>query len=321
MELLIAWLVGLAALFLGVGAASRAASPPLPRLAEELEALRGDVARMRLAEAAASKQARPEGTGVGWLGGGRDLARRIVRGAEGIAAEHLDLLVPEETVRKLRWSGTGMRPETFGALRLVASGAIAAALGLGSTLMSSQLFALVPMALVGAGIGWIAPDLWLTAALSARRARIERELPSYIDLLVTCTRAGMPLEAAVARVERETAGELARVFGRAVRSVEVGQTTADALSMAADDVGLDDVEMLATTVARAQEYGAPFSAALAEMATTLRAERRSKMQERASRMGTVIMIPLVVFILPVTLLFIGYPAVSTLLSGIFGGGL
>lgn len=310
-----AWLFGMAGLFAGLGLALGRAAPPIPRLAERLEALRGDAARLGEIERR-QEDARARGPSVGRLA-----AQALVQRTESVLEGRLELLVSEEVARKLRWSGTGMRPDTFGAIRLIATGAGTVALGLGSTVLSGQLFALFPMALVGAGLGWIAPDVWLNAALAARRGRIEREMPSYIDLLATSARAGLSLEAAITRLERETGGDLARIFGRAVRSIEVGQTTEDALRMAAEDVGMREVEQVAETVARAKEYGTPYSDALREIGTMLRAERRNRAQEKANRMGTIIVIPLIVFILPVTILYIGYPAISSLFAGVFNGSM
>jgi len=173
-------------------------------------------------------------------------------------------------------------------------------------------------AALGGLAGWAAPDLWLQLAVRRRHAMIDRELPAFVDFLATAAQAGLPLEEALERVQREFPGVVADAFAATRRARAAGQTLEEALEWIAERLGHPDVAAVTAAIARAQEYGTPLSAVLSDLGRTLQQERRDRARERAGRTGILLIFPLVAFILPVTVVLLGYPAAVSLLKTLFG---
>ncbi|HEY8418605.1 MAG TPA: type II secretion system F family protein [Limnochordales bacterium] len=157
---------------------------------------------------------------------------------------------------------------------------------------------------------------WLAARVRDRRGRVTRELPALVDFLATAAEAGLPLEVALERVRREFPGVVADTFAatRAPRAAD--ETLPGALKWTAERVGHPDGAAVTAAIARAQGYGTPLGAVLSDLGRTLRQARRAR--ERAGRTGILLIFPLVVFIVPVTVVLLGYPAAVNLLKTLVG---
>ncbi len=84
------------------------------------------------------------------------------------------------------------------------------------------------------------------------------------------------------------------------------------------------MQALVSTLAQAQKYGTPLSQALRVLAAEERNRRVAELEERAGRMAVMITLPVVVLILPGTLLMLMAPALlpnSHELFGLFHNGI
>jgi tight adherence protein C len=225
--------------------------------------------------------------------------------------------ISDDLAQRLMWAGLGSQPERFGAMRLMAAGAGAILLALLAGAFSRSASAAFPTALLGALGGWMAPDMWLNARVRARHAQIQRELPVFLDLIGTALESGASFTVAVEHVQREMPGILPAEFGRVLAMTGAGGGLAAGLQRLAERLGDRDVQAVADTIARSHEYGVQLVQNLTEINRTLRYERAAKAEERAGRAGVMVIVPLVVFVLPTTMLIIGYPAMVSLLHGLF----
>ena len=226
-------------------------------------------------------------------------------------------VAPDDTAQRLVWAGLHMDVDRFGAVRLLctAAGGLAGLLFLGP--MLGSLLAAVFMTAMGAAVGWIGPDVWLTSRVRARHRDIDRELPTWVDALANTVAADVPLEVALDRVRAELPGVVSSVFAVASRSRYAGQTLEDGLEWAADQLGHPDVKQVVSQIIRSRETGTPMAQGLREIGRMLRAQRRERAREISGRLSVAMIFPLVLFILPVTMLFLGYPAMVTLMRGLF----
>lgn len=254
----------------------------------------------------------------------RPAARQRPRGLQAIIERAVDRLrpygsrvAPDDTAQRLVWAGLRMDVDRFGAIRLLstAAGGLCGLVLLGPALGS--LGAALFMAAVGAAAGWVCPDAWLSSRVRARHRDIDRELPTWVDALANTVAADVPLEVALNRVQEEMPGIVSSIFAVANRSRLAGQTLEDGLEWAAEQLGHPDLKQVVNQIIRSRETGTPLSQGLREIARVLRAQRRERAREMSARMGVAMIFPLVLFILPVTMLYLVFPAIVTLMRGLF----
>lgn len=248
---------------------------------------------------------------------------KTASGAMSILERLLDRLrpygaraTPEDVEQRLLWAGLSMDAQRFGSIRLLCTcvGAAAGILLIGPLLgsLSSALL----MGVVGAAAGWIGTDQWLTARIRRRHRDVEKELPTYVGLLATAMAADLTLEQALEQVRLEFPGILSTVFAAAGRARLAGQTLDEGLLWAADQLGHPDVTNVVQQIIKARQYGTPLSDELGHLATTLEHIERQRAEERARRLGVLLILPVAMFIMPATLLILGYPAMVTLLRNL-----
>ena len=258
------------------------------------------------------------------IGSGMAAHQGLPGGRAWALPDRLDRLAPmarslgaSEPGQRLEWSGVGIGPEQYLALRLVAllGGAlagVAAGIALGG--------ALAPLAatLAGALVGWEGPELWLAHLVGLRRGAIDRELLYFVDYLALTAEAGTSLSQALDRVASEFPGILSAAFQQMQAERGLGQWNEDALANLVQRLGHKDVATLADALARAGRFGSRTADVLRDLAASVRAQRQERMRERSNRAGAAIVLPVAVFILPAIILVIGYPAM-TMVTAALGG--
>ncbi len=151
--------------------------------------------------------------------------------------------------------------------------------------------------LVAAGVGWALVG-WLRraepAAVRDRRRVRAAALPTSVDLLVACLRAGAGPVAAVRAVAAATPGSLRLDLERVARRLGHGAAPEEAW-----DIGdASDLRPLARVFGRSAATGAPAADLLDSLAGDLRAERREAWLADARRLGTRSAAPLGLCFLP-----------------------
>ncbi|MDH4160368.1 MAG: type II secretion system F family protein, partial [Actinomycetota bacterium] len=177
---------------------------------------------------------------------------------------------------------------------------------------------------VGGPVGWlVASGLggalvgWLRRAepadvVAARRVRAAG-LPTSVDLLVACLRAGADQAAAVRAVAAATPGSLRADLEQVARRLARGATP----EAAWDLTGVADLRPVARVFARSAATGAPAADLLDAVAGDLRAERRESWLADARRLGTRSAAPLGLCFLPGFVLLGVVPIVVGLAGGLW----
>jgi tight adherence protein C len=193
------------------------------------------------------------------------------------------------------------------------------ALGLGSLVYmnllhlfssSSTKRALAAMAVTL--LGFFLPDLWVKNSVTKRQTKIQKQLPDLIDLMVTCTEAGLSLDMTFKRAAEEfvqSAPELADEIAVTSAELDFLPDRNQALVNLADRVGLSSVRALVTTLQQSAKFGTPLAEAMRVLAQEFRDERILKAEEKAARLPAMMTVPLVIFILPPLLIVLIGPAV------------
>ncbi|MDC0663758.1 type II secretion system F family protein [Marinobacter sp. SS21] len=163
-------------------------------------------------------------------------------------------------------------------------------------------FATVMLVAASAGIvGYVLPSYWLNRAVRRRSTSLRRGLPDTLDLLVVCTEAGLGLVAAIQRVARdqeisqpELAEEL-NLFGMQTRA---GMDVRSALRDMEERTGVEEVRGLVTSLIQSMRFGTSIGTTLRIYADELRDKRTQDAEERAAKVSTKMLFPLVFCVLP-----------------------
>jgi tight adherence protein C len=169
-----------------------------------------------------------------------------------------------------------------------------------------------PMAIgigaLGVGIGYIAPEFWLSRKVKARQKQIVLEIPDALDLLTISVRAGLGFDAALGKVVEKLHGPLPDEFRRALAEIRVGKTRRDALR---DIVPRTDVPALTnfiSAIIQAEQLGVSISKVLQVQSEQLRIDRRQRAEEMAQKAPIKMLFPLVGCIFPSLFIVILGPA-------------
>ncbi len=169
----------------------------------------------------------------------------------------------------------------------------------------------IPYYLAAGALGFLLPDIVLRRLVLRRQERLRRGLPDALDLLVVCSEAGLGLGAGIQRVAREitiTHPDLADEFHLVTMQTRAGMDNRAALKNLEERTGLDDIQALVTTLIQSMRFGTSVGDTLRIYSAELRDKRLQKAQEKAAKIGALVVFPLVTCIMPSFLLIVLGPA-------------
>ena len=163
--------------------------------------------------------------------------------------------------------------------------------------------------------GFAAPSWQLAARLSRRRRAIEAELPAALDLFVIAASAGLSPEQALVEAARRLGGVLGESLREVVREAGLGsRSDAEGLRLLAEREGVPELRSLASAWQLSHEQGLPLAPALLSLSETVRDRRRARLLEEGGKAAVRMLFPVTLFIFPVFLVVLLYPAGVELLG-------
>ncbi|GAB3616744.1 type II secretion system F family protein [Okibacterium endophyticum] len=192
-------------------------------------------------------------------------------------------------------------------------GAAVSAAALANATLPAAVALLLPL-LFGIS-GAIARDVLLQRRARARASRITEELPTVLEFLSLTLSAGEGILDSLKRVARVGTGELSAEFRRVVDDVATGVPLATALSGCSRRVDVPALGRAIEQLSVALERGAPLADVLRAQAQDARSESKRMLLESAGRKEVAMLVPLVFFILPLSVAFAIYPGVFVLQAG------
>jgi len=236
-------------------------------------------------------------TKVDVLLGGRD-SQRIVFGRSGRWEEFEDYR---------------LRRAVFIATASVAGALLGSALSLGYSipLGASLLGGIVVGALVALGVN----DGTLSRQAVKRSERIREEFPTLLELLGLSLSAGDSLPRALARVSRRAQGELGREWARVMEEVDAGAMLSFAVRESALRMGSPPVAAFVEHLAQALDRGAPLAEVIQAHGFDAQADYSRSLVDKAGKAEVQMLVPMVLLILPITVIFAVYPGLQALEFG------
>ena len=179
-------------------------------------------------------------------------------------------------------------------------------------LATGQLSAIVAvvMVLIGAAIGVVGWDQVLSRRATAREERMLAEFPTIAEFLALAVGAGEGAVGALDRVCRLSRGDLSSELRHCLSDARAGASLPVALTGLADRTGLPSLARFVDGLVVAVERGTPLSEVLRAQAQDVREAGRRAIMETAGRKEILMMVPVVFFILPTTIVFALFPGLS-----------
>lgn len=231
---------------------------------------------------------------------------------------HLSL--SHELSHRLQRAGSTLSASEFRAQQVLwAAGGLLCSLLLTVPALTTGRISALPAA-AGTGLfivgAFLLRDWLLTRKINQRDSQLMAELPTIAELLALAVSAGEPPLAALERVSRRAHGELAVEIRAMIHDIHAGATITTALSDLAARTEVAAVSRFADTIATAIERGTPLAAVLQDQAVDARDEARRHLMEQGGKKEISMLVPVVFFILPITVLFAIYPSFSALEGGL-----
>jgi tight adherence protein C len=210
----------------------------------------------------------------------------------------------------------GLRGADWVGVKLLALIGFAVLFLLLALLLTGGQFVLALMfALVGAAIGYIAPEFWLGRKIRARSMEMVLQLPDALDLLTISVEAGLGFDAALAKVVEKMEGPLVDEFRQALAEVRMGRPRREALRDVATRADAQPVSNFVGAIVQAEQLGVPIAKVLQIQSNQLRIERRQRAEEAAAKAPVKMLFPMVGCIFPTIFIVILGPAVVTIMGG------
>jgi tight adherence protein C len=147
-------------------------------------------------------------------------------------------------------------------------------------------------------LGWILPTMFLKRRGEQRVQEIDGEVPELVDLLVTTVEAGVGFAAALQLVARQVEGPLGQELRITLREQAMGLTIENALDNMRSRIDSISVRVFVQAIVQGQLLGVSIGKILRDLAVDMRKRRRQLAEERAQKMPTKILFPLIFLILP-----------------------
>jgi len=173
---------------------------------------------------------------------------------------------------------------------------------------ANQALVIIVMPLLGGVIAVAVRELLLRHAASARIRRIASEYPTVLEFMSLSLAAGEGIFDSLVRVSALGNSELGREFAGVVRRVRAGAALGPSLRELGRDLGYVPLARTCDHLLTAMERGAPLVEVLQAQASDARDLGKRELLEVAGRNELRMMVPLVMLILPVTVLFALYPS-------------
>lgn len=196
----------------------------------------------------------------------------------------------------------------------IATAAALLATSTGKVTLASRLQHVVP----GSGLdlfGAVKQKRVLHLSKRVRR-QIDAELPDLIDLACGALLTGHSLHAAIERVASRSKSQVASELQVFLRNVALGQSLSSELEALCERMPTAAMKEFVNKISISIARGTPLAESFEALSATLRERKAIDLLKRAGVNETKMLIPLVVLVLPTTVLFALYPSVLVLNIGV-----
>jgi tight adherence protein C len=163
----------------------------------------------------------------------------------------------------------------------------------------------------------LAPNRWLELRVARRQKRLRDGFPESLDMLVICVEAGLGLTSAIARVAEElkfSQPDLASELAIVNAEMRAGVDREVALDNLNARTGLSEIRGLVSLLQQTLRFGTGIADSLRVYAAEFRDQRMQAAEERAGKIGTKLIFPLIFCEFPAFFVIAIGPAVMRIME-------
>ncbi len=164
--------------------------------------------------------------------------------------------------------------------------------------------------------GFLLPDFILGSKVSSKKDAMLRVFPEMVDILDLCIGAGLDFLSALRWVvEKSDPNPFVEQLEIVLNEISIGRSRSDALKDMALRVKVADINSFVRTIVQAERMGISIEEALRNLSEDTRMNRYQRGERMAIKAGLKMLIPLMVFILPVILIIVAGPVIIQFSQG------
>ena len=174
------------------------------------------------------------------------------------------------------------------------------------------------LVIVAAIVGYVGPSVYIDRRITSRKLEHRAGFPDFMDLLVVCADAGLPMEAAFERIGREMGDSYPSLTGNIHMTnleIRAGRSLKDALERFADRLAIDEARAFAVLINQSIDLGSSITDALRVYSDDMRHKRLSLAEEKAYALPVKLSLPMMICIFPVLFVVIMLPIFVRLYTG------
>ncbi|MCP4652945.1 MAG: type II secretion system F family protein [Candidatus Omnitrophica bacterium] len=169
---------------------------------------------------------------------------------------------------------------------------------------------------IGAFVGFLLPDFVVNSKVNGKKDALLRVFPETVDIMDLCIGAGLDFLAALRWVvEKSTPSPFIEQLEVVLSEIQVGKSRSEALRDMAKRVKLPDINSFVRTIVQAERMGISIEEALRNLSEDTRMTRFQRGERYAIKAGLKMLIPLMLFILPVILVVVAGPVIIQFTQG------
>jgi tight adherence protein C len=233
----------------------------------------------------------------------------LIRTIAYYVCTNLPIAYLDRLEKKLQQTGVSymVNAEEFFAIRIISAFFFPIMALLGMWLLESYDLMFFGAAVV---LGFFYPMIWLGETKKKRESHVVRALPMYLEFISMSVEAGLNMTGAMSQaVEKGPTGPLKNEFQIVMRDLRAGVSRADALTRLAERLDIKEVNSFVRAVIQAERLGSSMRKVLKVQSEQRRNERFQRAEKQAMEAPVKLLVPLMVFIFPVTFLILAFPIV------------
>ena len=179
---------------------------------------------------------------------------------------------------------------------------------------------LVACTIVAAGAGLLAPAFYVHRRQAHLDQQCREGFPTFLDLLVVCSEAGLTPRAGIERVSREITRTHpflgANLFLMSLE-LRAGRPLVEAVEGLGRRVNLDEIRSFGSLLQQTEELGTNLTSTLRVFSEDMRARRFFRAEEKAYGLPVKLVLPLGLFVFPGMLVVVLLPIIARLQKALF----
>ena len=137
-------------------------------------------------------------------------------------------------------------------------------------------------------------------------------------MLTISVEAGLGFDQSVSKYVQNASGPLAEEFGMTLHEIQAGKSRRDALRALGDRASVAELRAFIMAIVQADVFGVSISEVLRTQSHEMRLKRRQRAEELSQKAPAKMVFPLILCIMPATLIVVMGPAIIKIASAFFG---